>query len=92
MRRKYRSQAGIIADILLALYNEGVVNITRLTYLANLPYDRLKNILERLEKGGYVEIKKSGGEIYVKITENGLKLLNELEWIKKVFNRLGFKL
>ncbi len=92
MRKKYRSHVGVIADVLEVIYLEDGASVTKIMYSANLPYDRLKNILTKLEERGFIKIEKGENETSVFITEKGLKLLDELKWIKNVFKNLGFKL
>ena len=54
-------------------------------YAADLPYDRLKVILTKLENDGFIKIVREENENIVMITEKGVKLLEELIWIKKCF-------
>ena len=88
MRRKYRSHAGIVHDILSVLQREGAMPATRITLYANLPYDRLKVILSSLEANGLVTNTKEGYEI----TEKGLEALDTLRRSRKLLESLGFKL
>jgi len=89
VRRKYRSQAGIVLDILEALAAEGPMPATRLTYYANLPYDRLKIILESLVEEGLVERDENR---YYRITEKGLEALKTLRETRKLLESMGFRL
>lgn len=87
-RRKYRSQAGIIYDILKILSSEGPLPPTRIATYANLPYDRLKVIINSLEEKGFIERTEDG---YV-ITEEGYKALRVLEESLVLLKTLGFRL
>lgn len=87
-RHKYRSQAGIIYDILKILSNEGPLPPTRIATYANLPYDRLKVIINSLEEKGLIE-KIEGGYV---ITEEGYKALRVLEESLVLLKTLGFRL
>ncbi len=49
MRRKYRSQAAIVADMLEAISNNPGIAPTRLGQEANVPYSRLTEYLKLLE-------------------------------------------
>ena len=87
-RKKYRSQAGIILDILDALERNGPLNITRLMYYANLPYGRLRETLSRLlEQGLIVECDESK---YC-LTQEGKKALQKLREVRGLLESLGYK-
>ncbi len=87
----YRSQAGIIYDILRALYSEGEMPPTRITYYARLPYDRLKPMLRKLVEKGLVEEVRERKRVYYKITMKGYEALKELEKTKKLLEALGMR-
>ncbi len=88
VRKKYRSQAGIVHDVLDTLQREGVLPATRIATYANLPYDRLKVILSSLEANGLV-VKTEDG---YKITAKGVEALNILKRSRKLLESLGFRL
>lgn len=88
MRRRYRSQAGIVHDILDALHREGPLPATRIAMQANLPYDRLKAMLSQLEADGLVARTEHG----YKITPKGLQVLNTLKRCRSLLESLGFRL
>ena len=88
-RRKYRSQAGIILDILDSLYRKGPMNATRLGYSANLPYDRLKEILAVLQRKGYVAVAENG---QLTITREGIRALQRLMEARMLLESLGYRL
>ena len=88
MRRKYRSAAGIIYDVLRVLDEKGPLPPTRLATFTNLPYDRLRIFLESLKEKGYIEEDEEG----IEVTESGREALKKLEEAKKLMEFLGFKL
>lgn len=87
-RRKYRSQAGIILDILETLAREGPQPATRLMYTANVPYSRLREALLRLLDEGLVE--ETGDRRY-SITERGREALAVLRDARRVLESLGYR-
>ena len=89
VRRKYRSQAGIILDILEALHRDGPMPPTRLSYYANIPYDRLRLILRELANKELVTYVP--GERLVEITGKGLEALLVLRRSRKLLESLGFR-
>ena len=89
-RRKYRSQAGIVLDILETLISEGPMRATRLATYANLPYDRLKVVLESLVAKGHVRFDEETRTY--SITKEGERALQTLRETRKILEALGFKL
>ena len=85
MRRKYRSQAAIVADMLEAISRNPGIAPTRLGQEANVPYSRLTQYLKILEEKNLVTVEDGG--LY--ITENGLRFLNEVRRLKSLFSSLG---
>ncbi len=88
VRRKYRSAAGIIYDILRTLDEKGPLPPTKLATFTNLPYDRLRIFLNSLKEKGYVRECEEG----VEITEEGKVALEKLKEAKRLMEFLGFKL
>lgn len=88
MRRKYRSQAAIVADMLEAISRNPGIAPTRLGQEVNVPYSRLTQYLKILEKKNLVTV----GEYGLYITENGLRFLSEVKRLKKLFSSLGLVL
>jgi len=91
MRRRYRSHVGILLDILRTI-SEEEATVTKIIMNANLPYERLKPFLQKLLNEGYIEEVVESERKYYRITEQGLRLLNELKIIKRVFEKLGLPL
>ncbi len=87
MRKKYRSAAGIIYDILQTLEDHGPLPPTKLAIYTNLPYDRLRIFLESLKSKGYIKEDERG----VEITDEGRKALKKLAEAKRLMEFLGFK-
>jgi len=88
LRRKYRSQAAIIADMLEAISRNPGIAPTRLGQEANVPYSRLTQYLKILEEKNLVTVEDGG--LY--ITENGLRFLNEVRRLESLFSSLGLVL
>jgi predicted transcriptional regulator len=88
MRRKYRSVAGIMLDILECLNDEPEV-LSKLATCANLPYDRAKNIVDKMVEKGYLERREDGK---LEIKPQGTKALKKLRELKDMMEALGFKL
>ncbi len=91
MRRRYRSSAGIIHDILEVLLREGELPATRIAQYANLPYDRLKAMLEKLEEEGLVERREEEGKTLYRVTRKGAEAYQKLHAVKVLMERLGYK-
>ncbi len=87
-----RSRLGIIRDILKTVNEEGKTPITRIMYGARLPYDRLDSILNDLMKKGLIKKIDDNERKYYVITEKGIKLLDEIERLEKILDRLGFEI
>ncbi len=88
-----RSRIRIIADLLLTLEqsNDGL-KITELVRRSNVPYVRLTEILEELEKKGLIrQINEEEGQVYI-ITQKGIKFLNEYRKFSKFAEGFGFEI
>ncbi len=90
-KSRYRSQAGILYDILKTLYEEEYASPTRLMYGARLPYDRLKSLLSQLEENGLIEKFSEGDRIYYRLTRKGYEALEELKRVKKLLDGIGIR-
>lgn len=88
MRKRYRSIAGIIYDVLHCIEN-GADTVTSVSTCANLPYDRAKGIIERLIEKGFIE-KSSSNRLY--LTDKGKAVEKKLRELKDLMEALGFKL
>ncbi len=88
MRRRYRSVAGIMLDIMKCLEEEDMV-LTKLATCANLPYDRAKNIVDKMLEKGYLAKEEDGT---ITLTPKGIEVMKKLEEVKGLMEALGFKL
>ncbi|MEM1927685.1 MAG: winged helix-turn-helix domain-containing protein [Acidilobaceae archaeon] len=87
-----RSRLDLILEVLEAVYEEGDSNPTRLSLRVNLSYDRLKKLLDELEKRRLIEISPSNnrkGSMRVTLTREGEKLMLELKRLKRVVEDYG---
>ncbi|MEM0370916.1 MAG: winged helix-turn-helix domain-containing protein [Pyrobaculum sp.] len=84
MQRKRRSKIEIIADILEILSN-GCRPPTRLAAEANLAYDRMTNIVDKLVERGL--LKKDLGELC--ITPEGFRFLQSYRQWRHLLDTLG---
>lgn len=91
IKSRYRSQAGIVYDILETLYQEGYSLPTRLMYGARLPYDRLKQLLSKLEESGLIEKEVIEGKTYYKLTPKGYQALEELRRVRNLLEQIGIR-
>ncbi len=83
MRRKYRSTAGIILDVLRC--SEECENVSCIATCANLPYDRAKEFVTKLIEKGYLTED-------LRMTSEGRKAYEKLLEMRKLIESLGFKL
>ncbi len=88
-----RSRIRIIADLLFTLEqsNDGL-KITELVRKSNVPYVRLTEIIEELEKKGLItQISGEEGQVYI-ITQKGIKFLDEYRKFSKFAEGFGFEI
>lgn len=83
---------GVLLDILKAIDSENEATISKIIMLANIPYERLKKYLEKLLAEGYIQELSEDDRKCYKLTLKGYRLINELEGIKGIFDKLGFPL
>ncbi len=74
---KKRSRVDIYADILEVIKRrpEGIL-VTRISYGAGLPIDRVKPMLETLSNFGLLSIRTAGESRFYHITRRGLEFLD----------------
>lgn len=85
---KKRSKLEIIFDVIEILSRESA-NPTKLSMLVNMPYDRLKRLLEELEDKGVVRCEEQGrSRVYV-LTPQGYRLSEELKRIREILKDYG---
>ena len=80
-----RNRIEIIGDILEVLKRQRDMRLIRISYGANLPFDRAKSLVEKLTMSGLIGINKTGDIITYHITPRGLEFL---EAQKKMFGFL----
>jgi predicted transcriptional regulator len=87
---KKRSRVDIYADILEVIKRrpEGVL-VTRISYGAGLPIDRIKPILETLANFGLLSIRTAGESRYYHITRRGLEFLDAYRKVQGFMTFLG---
>ncbi len=89
MRKKYRSQAAIVMDILEALSANPRIAPTRLGQEVNVPYSRLVDYLRLLRDKGLISDGEKGG---LHLTEEGFRYLTEMRRFRRIFSSLGLML
>ena len=80
---KRRTRYDIYMDTLDTIRQKGVSAITRISYGANLPVDRAKNIVNFLLVRGLVREEEYGGTRGFRITARGGEFLQALQTVKK---------
>ena len=91
-RAKKRSRLQIVMEALEALDRHGELHATELSLIVKLSYDRLRSILEDLNKKGLVEIERVEDEhrsLMIKLTPEGRRLLEELNRLKRILEDYG---
>ncbi len=88
---RYRSQAGIVYDILNTIAEEGPASPTRIMYGARLPYDRLKNMLGHLEEQGLVKKIVEDDRVFYDLTPKGAEVLEELRRVRRLLRSIGIR-
>ncbi len=89
MRRKYRSQAAIVMDMLEAVAANPGIAPTRLGQEVNVPYSRLVEYLRLLREKGLIYEGEKGG---LHLTEEGFRYLTEMRRFRRIFSSLGLML
>jgi predicted transcriptional regulator len=89
-RSKKRARVDIYADILEVLRHrpEGAL-VTRVSYGAGLPLDRVKPMLETLANFGLLTIRLSGDSRFYHITRRGLEFLEAYRKVQGFMTYLG---
>jgi len=90
-RRRPRSKARIVYELLLALQRRGPMAPSRLATLLGLPYDRLSSLLDELQRRGLVARREEGGHTVVEATEEGGRALASLARALRVLEELGLE-
>lgn len=87
MARK-RSKLEIVFEIIDVLSREPM-NPTRLAMLVNMPYDRLRKLLEELVAKGVVVYEDQGKSRLYALTPQGHRLYEELKRIRRILKDYG---
>ncbi len=90
-RQRYRSQAGIVYDIHRTLHEEEYAPPTRLMYGARIPYDRLNELLAKLEEAELVEKIMIEGKLMYRLTPRDLDTLEELHRVRSMLQKIGIR-
>lgn len=85
-----RSRLSIVVAILKALSRSETV-CSRLCEEVNMPYDRLKTLLEYLEEKGLVRSEQRGRARVYKVTGEGMRALKRLEEAYAILKNLGLE-
>ena len=87
---KKRSRTDIYADILEVLKHrpEGAL-VTRVSYGAGLPLDRVKPMLQTLANYGLLSVRMSGDSRFYHVTRRGLEFLDAYRKVQGFMTYLG---
>lgn len=88
---KRRTRYDIYMDTLETIRRKGISAITRISYGANLPVDRAKEIVEFLLKRGLVKEEDYGGTRGYRITSRGGEFLQALQTVKMYLEAEGIE-
>ena len=84
-KRRRRSRVGVLLDILSALAKYADQPASRIAMYANLPYDRLKPLLDDLESKGLIErVENDPKTVRYRLTPKGYTLLRELQRLRRL--------
>ena len=92
MAREYRSRTRILYDLLKAMKDEPGIGTTRLLFLANLSHDRMQDYVADLVARGFALEAPEGDRRTYRITDEGQRLLGELDRINRVMGDFGLGL
>jgi predicted transcriptional regulator len=85
---KKRNKLEIVFEIIDILSKE-TLNPTKLAMLVNMPYDRLKKLLEELIEKGIIQFEEQGRSKVFMLTPQGYKLYEELKKVRKILKDYG---
>ena len=91
-RAKKRSRLQMIMEVLEALDHHGELHATELSLIVKLSYDRLRNILEDLNKKGLTDVERLEDErrsLVIRLTSEGRRLLEELRRLRRILEDYG---
>jgi predicted transcriptional regulator len=88
---KRRTRYDIYMDTLETIRRKGVSAITRISYGANLPVDRAKDVVGFLSKRGLVKEEEYGSTRGFRITARGGEFLQALQTVKMYLDDEAFE-
>ncbi len=91
-RAKKRSRLQIIMEVLEALDHHGELHATDLSLIVKLSYDRLRSVLEDLDKKGLTDVERLEDErrsLVIRLTSEGRRLLEELRRLRRILEDYG---
>ena len=88
---KRRTRYDIYVDTLETIRRKGVSAITRISYGANLPVDRAKDVVGFLAKRGLVKEEEYGSTRGFRITARGGEFLQALQTVKMYLDDEAFE-
>jgi len=79
-RSRYRSEIGIISDMLTAISNSGRggIAVSAIARIANVSYNSVNEKCQKLIDAGLISYKKGGKNNTFRITENGIEFLAQV--------------
>lgn len=92
-RKQYRSEIGIVRDILdvTADAGRGGILVSQITRYANLSHYAALTKCEKLVGAGLVQYNKSGRNRIFMITEKGLAFVSEMDKFKRLADNLNLR-
>lgn len=86
---KRRTRWDIYHDILDTIRRKGSIGITRISYGANLPVDRAREVVRFLVVHGLIKEEEYGGVRGYILTPRGGELLQALRTVNKYISKAG---
>ena len=83
-----RTKYDIYADIVEVVARKGLCSLTRVSYGANMPVDRAKNMLNFLVAHGFINELAVGDSKKYRVTKWGLEYLETFKRMRKFFAAL----
>ncbi len=88
MSSKRRAKFDIYSDVIEMIAKKGLCSLTLLSYGANLPVDRAKNVLQLLVSHGFVREVPVGKNRRYRATKRGIEFLKTYRKLEKFFEGL----
>lgn len=92
-RPKYRSELGIIADILDAISSSGRqgINVSAVSRIANVSYNTINQKCQKLASVGFVESQKNSNKTIYFITPSGFEFLQRLRGFTETIRSMNIR-